>query len=77
MNKIYCDICKEEINPGDPHHVARFACNKRWWNAENRTIDICNACHNVLTDRKRAMEEATDCIWTEPLESEDDNGLGE
>lgn len=76
MNKIYCDICKEEINPGDPHYVARLSRNK-WWNVTSRTIDICNACHNVLTDRERAMEEVTDCDWTKPLESEDSNGLGE
>lgn len=83
MKKIYCDICKEEIEPGYPHYVARFVRNKKWWNAENRTIDICNACHNVLTDRERAMDEVSCCVFESlPLESDDEkeddaNGLGE
>lgn len=76
MHKIYCDICKEEIKPEDTHYVARVARNKRW-NDKSRTIDICLRCNNVLIDSERTMEEVTNCIWTEPLKSEDNNGLGE
>lgn len=72
MQKIYCDICKEEIEPGDPHYTARFVRSK-WWNAKSRSIDICNACHNILTDRERAMEEVSCCDFESlPLESDDE-----
>ena len=55
MKAMYCDICKDEITPGDTHYTARFVRNK-WWNVKSSSIDICNKCHSIITDRKRAME---------------------
>lgn len=83
MKKIYCDVCKCEIMPEDPHYVARFERNKKWRNDKDRSIDICNACHNVLMDSERAMEEVSCCDFESlpfdsDVEKEDDvNGLGE
>ena len=72
MKKIYCDICKGEIDTGDPYYTARVVSNKRW-NAKSILIDICNVCYNIITDRKCVMDEVS-------LSDEKEagmNGLGE
>lgn len=71
MKKIYCDICKGEINTGDPYYTARVVRNKRW-TMKSVPIDICNVCYNVITDRKCAMDEVSSFDEKEA----DANGLG-